>query len=54
MPDIKAMQSQASDRSTRERTERNTANLEDWLKLVVNEVRRLRIGDTSPGHEDVM
>lgn len=54
MPDIKTMQSTAADRAIRERTEKNTANLEDWLRLTVNEIRRLRIGDTTPGDEDVL
>lgn len=36
------------------RLEMNTKNLEEWLSLVVNEIRRLRIGDTSAGEGDAL
>ena len=29
-------------------------NLEEWIILLLNEIRRLRIGDTSPGEGDVL
>ena len=54
MPDIRSGQSLAILSRTADRVQRNTVNLEDWLKLTVNEIRRLRIGDTSPGDEDVL
>ena len=54
MPDIKSGQSLATLSRTETRVERNTTNLEAWLKQTVNEIRRMRIGDTSSGDEDVM
>lgn len=32
----------------------NTHNLEEWMILLLNEIRRLRIGDTAPGESDVL
>lgn len=54
MPDIRAAQSLATLSRSEERVQRNTVNLEDWLKLLLNETRRLRIGDTSAGDVDVL
>ena len=54
MPDIKSGQSFATLSRTELRVQRQTVNLEDLLRLTVNEIRRLRLGDTSPGDEDVL
>ena len=54
MPDIRAAQSTAAVHATEKRIERNTANLEDWQILMLNEIRRLRIGDTEAGDRDVL
>ncbi len=32
----------------------NTKNLEEWMIKLLNEVRRLRIGDTSAGEAEVL
>lgn len=54
MPDIRAAQSFATLSRTEKRVQTNTVNLEDWLRLLVNETRRLRLGDTSTGDVDVL
>lgn len=36
------------------RLETNTKNMEEWLILVLNEIRRLRMGDTSAGEGDAL
>ena len=32
----------------------NTKNLEEWMIKLLNEFRRLRIGDTAPGEAEVL
>lgn len=32
----------------------NTKDLEEWMVKLLNEFRRLRMGDTSPGEADVL
>lgn len=54
MPDIRAAQSLATLARTEKRVANNTVNLEDWLRLLLNETRRLRLGDTSAGDVDVL
>lgn len=54
MADIRAGQSFSTLHRTEERVRLNTVNLEDWLRLLVNETRRLRMGDTTAGDADVL
>lgn len=54
MPDIRAVQSFATLNRTEKQVEANTHDLPDWLELMLNELRRLRIGDTSLRDEDVL
>lgn len=54
MPDIRSGQSLATLSRTEKRVQTNTVNLEDYLRLLLNETRRLRLGDTSAGDADVL
>lgn len=51
MPDIKSSGGTAPLTAAAKQTEANTHNLADVLELLRNELRRLRLGDTSPGDE---
>ena len=54
MPDIRGGVSLVTLTKTEKRVERNTANLEDWLRAVVNEIRRFRLGDESATDEELV
>lgn len=54
MPGISASQSVAVLTRTEKDVESNTHSIKEYLELLRNEVRRLRLGDTSPGDEDVL
>lgn len=54
MPDIRAVQSVVTLARTEKLVERNTVNVEDYLRLLLNEMRRLRLGDTSAGDADIL
>jgi len=34
--------------------ESNTHNLEEWVMLLINEIRRLRVGDTAPTEGNIL
>lgn len=52
MPGISA--SPASNALAAKRTEANTRNLESIVELLLSEVHRLRVGDTSAGIDNVL
>ena len=52
LPNISA--SPSSTLLTTKQIEDNTRNVKEYLELLRNEVRRLRIGDTSAGDENVL
>ena len=52
MPSISA--SPSSNALTAKKTEANTRQLEGYLELLVSEVRRLRLGDTSTDDVNVV
>ena len=54
MPNISASTSSASLVVVAKQNESNTHNLGDLLELLRNELRRLRLGDTSTQDEDVL
>ena len=54
MPDIKGVQSIAPLHATEKANESNTRDLEASLRLLLNEARRHRIGDTDPEDKDVL
>ena len=54
MPDIRATPSSALLTSTQLQAEKNTHNLEDWLRLLISETRRLRLGDVSENDEELI
>lgn len=54
MPNISASPSSAALTVAAKETEDNTHNLAELMELLRNEVRRLRLGDTSGGDEDVL
>ena len=54
MPNISASPSSAALTVAAKQTENNTHNLEDWVKLLISETRRLRLGDTSERDEELV
>ena len=51
MPDIG---STSSNHVLLKQLEKNSHDLEDWLTLILNEIRRLRLEDKSEGDVDVL
>ena len=54
MPGISASPSNTVATRTLVQMEKNTHDLEAWTKLLLSELRRLRLGDTSEGDEELV
>ncbi len=54
MPNISASPSSAALTVVEKQVEANTHNLEDWVRLLISETRRLRLGDVSEGDEELV
>lgn len=54
MPNIYSTQSFFTLNATEKKVEANTHDLAELLELLRNEIRRLRLGDTSMGDENML